>query len=235
MARSREEILADIRKCRAADLSDGMDALGLVNKGSMSTEMRPIRPGISFAGYAWTVRLVPATEAHTPCETVEEYIQQKNAFCSDTYSFMKDLKAQDVTDHVLVIDMGGYPGGVLGSENMMNFHLRGMVGAVVDGGCRDSYECNLQKVNAFSTKRTFHHVTGRLKGDGVNVPINCAGVSVEPGDYVVADDDGVLVIPQDRAEEVLKFAKAILKDDQEARKSHYEALGYEPDETLSRI
>ncbi|SHN26821.1 RraA family protein [Gracilibacillus kekensis] len=235
MAKSREEILAEIKKCRAADLSDGMDALGLVNKGSMSTEMRPIRPGISFAGYAWTVRLVPDTRTHKPCETVEEYIQQKNDFCSDAYSFMKELKAQDVTDHVLVIDMDGYPGGVLGSENMMNFHIMGMAGAIVDGGCRDSYECNLQKVNAFSTKRTFHHVTGRMKGDGVNVPVSCAGVTVEPGDYVVADDDGVLVIPQERAEEVVKFAQAILKDDQEARKSHYESLGYQPDETLKRI
>ncbi|MGP4040835.1 RraA family protein [Gracilibacillus sp. D59] len=235
MGRSREEILAEIKKCRAADLSDGMDALGLVNKGSMSTEMRPIRPGISFVGYAWTVKLVPSDESFTPCETVEEYVEQNKRFCSDAYSFMKDLNAQDVTDHVLVIDMGGYPGGVLGSENMMNFHIKGMAGAVVDGGCRDSYECNLQNVNAFSTKRTFHHVSGRMKGDGVNIPVNCAGVTVEPGDYVVADDDGVLVIPKDKAEEVLKFAKAILESDQQKRKDHYEALGYEPDETLSRI
>ncbi|WP_077624684.1 RraA family protein [Sediminibacillus massiliensis] len=235
MAMSRQEVLENIRKCRVADLSDGMDALGLVNKGSMSTEMRPIRPGISFAGYAWTVRLVPAEESFEPCSTVEEYFDQNGKFCSDAYSFMKELKSSDVKDHVLVIDMGGYPGGVLGSENMMNFKIRGMVGAVVDGGCRDSYECNLQQVNAFSTKRTFHHVSGRMKGDGVQVPVNCAGVTVTPGDYVVADDDGVLVIPQDKAEEVLKFAFAILERDQNTRTSHYEALGMEPDNTLNRL
>jgi 4-hydroxy-4-methyl-2-oxoglutarate aldolase len=229
-------LLNELRKVRLADLSDGMDALGLVNKGSMSTEMRPIRPGITFYGFAWTVKLARADETFDkPCETVEEYLEQNNKYCSDIYSFMGRMKNEDLTDHVLVVDMGGYPGGLLGSENMMKYHLWGMVGAVVDGGCRDSYECNLEEVNAFCTKRTYHHVSGRMKSDGVQVPVNCAGVTVVPGDIVCADDDGVLVIPRDKAEDVLKFAKAILEADQKIRAAHYEALGYEPDETLNRL
>ena len=128
-----------------------------------------------------------------------------------------------------------YPGGVLGSENTMDYKLRGVVGYVVDGGCRDSYECNRQQANVFCTKRTFHHVSGRLVHGGVNIPVECAGVTVNPGDIVCADDDGVLVIPRDRAEEVLMFAKAILEDDMKVRAQHYEALGFEPDETLNRL
>ncbi|MEH7117047.1 hypothetical protein V7128_06425 [Neobacillus vireti] len=235
MTMTDKELLSAIRKLRLADLSDGMDALGLVNKGSMSTDMRPIRPGISFVGFAWTVKLAPSEETFKPCETVEEYMALNNKYCSNIYSFMGVMEQEDVTDHVLVIDMGGYPGGILGSENMMRFHLNGMVGAVVDGGCRDSFECNLEEVNAFCTKRTYHHVSGRMKLDGIKIPVNCAGVTVVPGDIVCADDDGVLVIPRDKAEEVVKFARAILEADQEVRTSHYRRLGYEPDYTLNRL
>jgi 4-hydroxy-4-methyl-2-oxoglutarate aldolase len=228
-------LLEEIRKCRLADLSDGMDALGLVNKGSMSTDMRPLRPGISFAGYAWTVKLSNSNQGFKPSETVEEYIEQNRKQCREIYSFVGVMKDEDVTDHVLVVDMDGYPGGLLGSENMMKFHYWGMAGAVIDGGCRDSYECNLENVNVFSTKRTYHHVSGRMKLDSVKIPVNCAGVTVNPGDIVCGDDDGVLVIPRDKAEDVLKFARAILEADQVIRADHYRALGYEPDATLNRL
>lgn len=235
MAMTDQQLIEAIRKCRLADLSDGMDALGLVNLGSMSPEMRPIRPGIAFAGFAWTVKLIPAQRTFQPFQSVEEYKKANGEWCRDTYRFAGMLKQEDMTDKVLVIDMGGYPGGVLGSENTMDFKRHGVVGFVVDGGCRDSYECNLQGANVFCTKRTFHHVTGRMVHGGVNIPVQCAGVTVNPGDIVCADDDGVLVIPRDKAEEVLKFAVAILEDDQVARTEHYKALGMTPDETLNRL
>ena len=69
----------------------------------------------------------------------------------------------------------------------------------------------------------------------LNVPINCAGVTVNPGDIICADDDGVLVIPRDRAEEVIRFAHMQLEDDIETRSSHYEKLGYGHDDTLDRL
>jgi len=53
------ELLNRIRQCRPADLPDAMDAVGLVDTGSMSPEMRLIRPGIKFAGFAYTVKYVP--------------------------------------------------------------------------------------------------------------------------------------------------------------------------------
>ena len=235
MPMTDQELIREIRKCRLADLSDGMDALGLVDVGTMSPEMRPLRPGISFAGFAWTVKLVPAQRTFHPCKTVEEYMEMNGEWCSDTYTFARILKQEDMTDKVLVIDMGGYPGGVLGSENTMDYKLRGVVGYVVDGGCRDSYECNKQGANVFCTKRTFRHVSGRMVFSGVNIPVQCAGVTVRPGDIVCADDDGVLVIPRDRAEEVLMFAKAVLEADMKIRARHYEVLGFEPDETLNRL
>ncbi|GGG02351.1 RraA family protein [Paenibacillus abyssi] len=230
-----KELLAKIRKLRLADLSDGMDALGLVNVGSMSTEMRPLRPGIAFAGFAFTAKLVPSQRKGQPCKTVEEYFEANGEWCSDAYSFSRQIDKEDVTDRVLVIDMGGYPGGVLGSDNMLHYKAKGMAGAVVDGGCRDSYECNLEEVDVFCTKRTFHHVSFRMSNGGINVPVECAGVTVNPGDVICADDDGVLVIPRDRAEEVVEFAIAILEADQKARAAKYKVLGMEPDYTLNRF
>lgn len=226
------ELIGRIRKCRLADLGDGMDAIGLVDAGSMSPEMRPIRPGIRFAGFAYTVKLVPAMKPVKACRTVEEYGRELGEWCADTYSFCAGLGDGNAKDKVVVVDMGGHPGGLWGSEIGMNMMKNGLAGVVLDGTCRDSHECNIEGVKAFCTKRSFNHVYGRLVGGGVNVPVECAGVRVRPGDVVCADDDGVLVIPRDRAEEVLAFAEHILRDDQKARARHYRDLGLPPDETL---
>jgi regulator of RNase E activity RraA len=232
---SNEELIKEIRKHRLADLADGLDALGLVNTGTMNSEMRPIREGIKFAGFAYTVKLIPAQKDVKVCDNIEEYFSELGNWCSDTYSFMSGITEKTAKDMVVVIDEGGYPGGVWGSEIGMNTMKKGVVGAVIDGACRDTYECNLEKVNAFCTKRTFNHVYGRLVNGGINIPIQCAGVTVNPGDIICADDDGVLVIPRDKAEKVLEFAVAIHKEDQKTRAKHYEDLGYEYDETLGDI
>ena len=226
------ELLQRVRGCRLADLGDGMDAIGLVNTGTMSSNMRPIRPGIRFTGFAYTVKLVPAQDEAGACGSVDDYMKRLGDWCSDTYAFMAGFRNGGAKDKVCVIDMGGYPGGVWGSENGLSTMKEGLVGAVIDGGCRDSYECNLENVNVFCTQRTFNHVYGRLRNGGVEVPVSCAGVLVNPGDVVCADDDGVLVIPRSRVEEVLEFAVAVLHGDQRARAKHYRDLGYAPDETL---
>jgi 4-hydroxy-4-methyl-2-oxoglutarate aldolase len=230
-----EELIRLVRKCRLADLADGMDALGLVNTGAMSQEMRPIRPGIAFAGFAYTVKLIPAQKDVKVCGDIKEYYDELDNWCKDTYAFNGGITKETAKDMVVVIDMGGYPGGIWGSEIGAGTMVRGIEGVVIDGGCRDSYECNIEKVNAFCTRRTFNHVYGRLVNGGVNIPIRCAGVTVKPGDVICADDDGVLVIPRERAEEVLKFAVPIMEDDQKKRAEHYRALGYKPDESLDRM
>ena len=230
-----QELIQLIRKCRNSDLSDGMDALGLVNKGTMTSKMRPIRPGITFAGFAFTVKLIPAQKEVKVCKTIEEYYEELNKWCSDTYTFNSMITEENAKDMVVCIDMDGYPGGIWGSEIGASTKIRGIEGVVIDGGCRDIYECNLEKINVFCTTPTFNHVYGRLVNGGVNIPIKCGGVAVNPGDIIKSDDDGVLVIPRDKAEEVVKFAVKILEDDMNTRRKHYEKLGLEPDETHDRL
>jgi 4-hydroxy-4-methyl-2-oxoglutarate aldolase len=230
-----KEILERVRNRRLADLGDGMDALGLIDSGSMSPDMRPIRPGIRFVGFAYTVKLVPANKDVKTCSSVKEYMAELDRWCSDTYTFVAGLQNGKAKDRVCVVDMGGYPGGLWGSEIGMSMMKEGLEGVVLDGGCRDSAECNIEGVKAFSTRRTFNHVYGRLMNGGVEIPISCAGVTVRSGDVVCADDDGVLVIPRERILDVLEYADFIHEDDQAKRAKHYKDLGYKPDETLGKF
>lgn len=230
-----KELIQEIRKYRCSDLSDGMDAIGLVDKGTMNENMRPIRPGIEFKGFAYTVKLLPKKDAVKCCRTIEEWREELGKGCNDIYNFVDEITPERAKDTVIVIDMDGIRGGIWGSEIAMNMMIRGIEGAVIDGGCRDSYEANLEKAPVFCTKRTFTHAYGRVQRGMLNIPINCAGVTVNPGDIICADDDGVLVIPRERAEEVIRFAHMQLEDDIETRSRHYEKLGYGHDETLDRL
>ncbi|HEY5584817.1 MAG TPA: RraA family protein [Ruminiclostridium sp.] len=227
------ELIKEIRKYRCADLSDALDALGLVNVGSMNPNMRPLRSGIEFKGFAYTVKLLPKQTPVKACKTVAEYKIELTKECNKIYTFVNDITTENAKDMVVVIDMGGTVGGVWGSEIAMNMMIRGIEGAVIDGGCRDSYETNLENANVFCTQRTYNHAYGRVRDCQRNVSVQCAGVTVKPGDIICADDDGVLVIPFEVAEDVIQFAKLQLEEDIVTRSAHYEKLGFKPDATLS--
>lgn len=229
------ELMKEIRKYRCADLSDGMDAIGLVDKGTMNESMRPLRPGIEFKGFAYTIKLLPKSDAVKECKTVDEWREELGKECDKIYSFVGEITPERAKNTVIVVDMEGVRGGLWGSEIAMTMMERGIEGTVLDGGCRDSYEANLESAPVFCTKRTFTHAYGRVEPGALNIPVHCAGVTVKPGDIVCADDDGVLVIPRERAEEVIMFAKMQLEDDIQARTEHYDNLGFEHDDTLKRM
>ena len=97
-------------------------------------------------------------------------------------------------------------GGLMGAL----FKLKGVRGAVIDGACRDTDENRLQGFQVFSrsvTPRGTHTMfSGRKTDIKYQVPIVCGGVSINPGDYIVGDELGVVVVPKGRAAEVLKSA-----------------------------
>ena len=229
------ELIKELRKYRCADLCDGMDAIGLVDKGTMNEAMRPLRDGIEFKGFAYTIKLLPKSDAVKVCKTPEEWREELGKECNKIYNFVGEITSERAKDTVIVVDMEGVRGGLWGSEIAMTMMERGIEGVVLDGGCRDSYETNLEKAPVFCTKRTFTHAYGRVEPGALNIPVNCAGVTVKPGDIVCADDDGVLVIPRERAEEVIMFEKMQLEDDIAVRTEHYDNLGFEHDETLNRM
>jgi 4-hydroxy-4-methyl-2-oxoglutarate aldolase len=91
--------------------------------------------------------------------------------------------------------------------------VRGMAGMVLDGAIRDIWDIRRMGLTVYARSSTPATAVGHYATVAKNVPVECAGVTVRPGDIIVADEDGVVVVPQERAEEVLKKAKEI--DDRE--------------------
>ena len=97
---------------------------------------------------------------------------------------------------------------------------------------RDTDELIVQKVPFWSKFISQKMVQGRLQFDAMNVPVSVGGVTVNPGDVVVADGDGVIVAPREMARDVAKYARQELEKDKRARRRLYDELGMELDETV---
>jgi len=134
---------------------------------------------------------------------------------------------------VIVTDTGNTKEcGYWGSNNSLGMIARGAVGIITDGECRDTYEVCLQKTPVCCRRRGRPIIPGRIMAVEANTTISCGGAQVQAGDMVGCDDDGVIVVPQDVAEEVAVHARAVLLADMRGRRRLYERLGMEMDETV---
>lgn len=106
------------------------------------------------------------------------------------------------------------------------------MGVVTDASSRDTDEVAIEKVPLYLRKKGRGIRPGRNELESVNRPVVIGGVLVCPGDVVVADGDGVIVVPRKVAKEVAQFAQAVLKGDKAGRKKLYESLGLPPDKTV---
>ena len=135
--------------------------------------------------------------------------------------------------HVLVMDAGGGKEvGFWGSSNSMGALTAGAVGIITSGYCRDTAEIVIQKTPICAAARGRTIIPGRIEVAELEGKIACGGVQVRPGDIVGCDDDGIVVVPIEVAEEVALHAKAVLLADMTARRRHYERLGLPLDETV---
>lgn len=225
---------ADIEKLfkglRVSDVRDGMDWIGLFSKGTVQRDIRPLFDGARLAGPALTVRLT-ATQQQAPFLTPDEYTEwARNYWYKEVHiePYVSDITKGDV----IVIESPDAGVGQLGSWNTLNFFLRGAQGVVSSGGVRDVDECRLQKVPVFAQYINQTMTQGRIEYDQHNLPVTIGGQLVKPGDIVVGDGDGVIIVPQDRAEEVAKYARQEADHDKAGRRAMYEQLGWAPDHTV---
>ncbi len=144
-----------------------------------------------------------------------------------------DIRGKVKAGHAIVMDAGGGPEvGFWGSNNSLGMVAAGAVGIITDGYVRDTAELTLQCTPVCARKRGRTIIPGRIEVVEVETPIACGGVQVRPGDIIGCDDDGVVVVPIEVAEEVAKHAQAVLLADMRGRRRLYEQLAMEPDETV---
>ncbi|MGH2628961.1 MAG: RraA family protein [Actinomycetota bacterium] len=224
-----QNLLRVARSVRTSDVADALDSMGLQERHQMDTRMRPLFPGIRFAGLAHPMAYDAIDE---PLESMsyEDFATRQYAPGPD--GLWREAGPWGAPDEVLVIDAKGTAAGILGSANTLFGRVRGTVGFVIDGTCRDSYECTIQRTPVFCTVRSPAHPMGRLRAVSDGEPIVCAGAPVRSGDLVVADDDGVIVVQHEIAWEVTDRARRIQEADRPGRRRSYEALGIPLDETV---
>jgi regulator of RNase E activity RraA len=230
----RRELVDLYRGLRVTDVSDGMDYMGLWDRGNMNPEIRPLWRDVEdfghrIYGFAHTVRFGPTNRPITPRDP-----EEAGEFISNWYrNFAQGPGTEPVEEgDIIVIDGKDLDVGYIGSNNALGWIAAGAVGAVTDGGCRDTDELIKQRVPVYSRIIAKTIRPGRLELMGEQEPVTVGGVMVRPGDFVVADGDGVVVVPIDVAREVAEYAWKVAKGDKAARRRLYEKLDMPLDETV---
>jgi len=180
--RAKPEILAALAAFPVADLHEALGALTGAAQ-LMSAGMRPVLTGARIVGQAITARNYPG----------------------DNLMIHAALNVAEAGD-ILVLSNGGTPFGALWGDVATTWARRkDLAGVVADGPVRDTAELRKLNFPVWSTHISPSHPEKRGPG-AVNVPLICGGVRVMPGDFIVADDDGVLVVPRDLASSAVEAA-----------------------------
>jgi regulator of RNase E activity RraA len=231
-----QAILRMFEGLRVADVSDGMDKAGLPNIGLVSAEIRPLwrdteRFRHRFVGIAVTARYVPTNKPSPGRREAERFDQWVGAW-------YRNLSAEPFVPLIrpgtaLVIeDSESADVGSIGSNNIMGWKLRGCVGVVTSATARDTDEIIAERIPLYFKRPGRGIRPGRNEIESVNRPVVVGGALVRPGDVIVADGDGVIVVPRDHAEEVAQYARSTLDKDKQGRRRLYEKLGLPPDESI---
>jgi regulator of RNase E activity RraA len=194
----QDPIVEGFKLVEVASVADAMEQL-YGTKAYMTHDMRPLAPA-KFAGRAVTVLL--KKEEHND-----------GAAASKGMLDAIDTGAPGSV-YVMVVEDGlDYAG--IGGLMSTAMKYRGFAGAVIDASVRDTPQIQKLQFPVFSRGVAPSTTINHYRFAGANIPVTCAGVQVRPGDIIVADMDGVAVVPADKAEEVLRKAQQL--DDVEHR------------------
>ena len=188
----RESIINGFKSVEVASVADATELL-YGEKSYMFHDMRPLHE-TKFAGPAVTVLMK----------------KEENQDGSKALQGMLDTidQAGPGSVYVMVLQDGLDYAGVGGLMSTA-MKYRGLAGAIVDGGIRDTPQVTKLQFPVFSRGVVPSTTVNHFRFAGKNIPVNCAGVEVNAGDIIVADMDGVAVVPAEKAAEVLKKAQAL--------------------------
>jgi regulator of RNase E activity RraA len=230
------QILSAFQSLRVADVSDGMDAAGLHNIGLMDSEIRPLWKDTKdyahrFVGIAVTARYVPTQSppaGERPADDFDRWVGQWYSRRSpEPFQALLRQGSALVIDDSARADVGS-----IGSNNILAWKLAGCVGVVTSAGARDTDEIATERIPLYFNRPGRGIRPGRNEIESVNRPIVCGGVLVMPGDVIVADGDGVIVVPRASAQAVAAHARKILDDDKAGRRALYQKLGLPEDPSV---
>lgn len=179
VTRPSADLVEAFSRLPTATISDGLG-----RHGALDPSIQPLYHDIGMAGVALTVLCFPGDNVMT--HRALEMVQPGD---------------------VLVIDDGDYTTGCFGHRSAMLMRARGGVGAVMSGSVRDARELRRDRFPIFCRGVSPRAPQKNTPGS-INVPVHVGGVVVHPGDIVVGDDDGVVVVPLAMAEAVLARSQA---------------------------
>ena len=190
-------------RVRSAMISDSLDVVGVRNN-AMDVRVSALRPGMRAVGLAATVKFVPDSQ-----------YDLKDPY-GDGIDFLDTLQAGEIA---IVATGGDCLSAFWGELFSAAAKGRGATGVVADGPLRDTEQVVGLDFPAFGQGTRPYDYKGRMRIEGIRIPVMCGGVEVHPGDGVIADSAGIVVVPAEHLEKVSELAnaraateKTVLKD-----------------------
>jgi regulator of RNase E activity RraA len=179
---------------------DTLSSLGLAGQ-SLPPAIKALDPGPVLAGRVWTLSGV-----RTPSISVDDSLLKWTEFLSAAPA-----------DHVVICQPNDNDIALMGELSAETLKFRGVRGYIADGGCRDIDFILKLGLPVYCKFTTPADIAGRWRVDEMGTSVRIGGLDIHTGDYVIGDRDGVVVIPQARAEEVIEKAEASVNTEDKVR------------------
>jgi len=187
---AEDPLIEGFRQTEVASVADAIEQL-YGRQAYMRHDMRPVFK-TKFAGPAVTVLLKK---------------QEHKEGSAATQGMIEAIDTSPAGSVYVLVLEDGLDFGAVGGLMATTMKVRGFAGAVVDASIRDLPQIQRIQFPVYSRGVSPGTTVGHYRSAGVNIPVTCAGVTVRPKDIIAADEDGVVVVPYEKAAEVLKKAQ----------------------------